>query len=85
VIVPLGRHAANHVLGLSGPRALSMGALRGQIHERDGRKVVPTFHPAYLLRSPGEKKECWKDIQLAMGLLGLGNANERGDAPGAGS
>jgi DNA polymerase len=71
VIIPLGRHAANHVLGLSGPQALSMGALRGKVHNRGGRKIVPTFHPAYLLRSPGEKKECWKDIQLAMGLLGL--------------
>lgn len=71
VIIPLGRHAANHVLGFSGPRALSMGALRGVVHERNGRKVVPTFHPAYLLRSPGEKKECWKDIQLALNLLGL--------------
>lgn len=71
VIVTLGRHASNHVLGLEGPRALSMGALRGRVHERNGRKVVPTFHPAYLLRSPSEKKECWKDIQLAMGLLGL--------------
>lgn len=67
VIVPLGRHAANHVLG----RDSSMGALRGQVHERAGRKVVPTFHPAYLLRSPSEKKECWKDIQLAMRELNL--------------
>ena len=67
VIVPLGRHAANHVLGTE----LPMGKLRGQVFERNGRKVVPTFHPAYLLRSPSMKKECWKDIQLAMGLLGL--------------
>jgi DNA polymerase len=67
VIVPLGRHAANHVLGTD----LPMGRLRGQVFERNGRKVVPTFHPAYLLRSPSMKKECWKDIQLAMELLGL--------------
>ena len=67
VIVPLGRHAASHVLGIQG----SIGALRGRVHERGGRKVVATFHPAYLLRSPGQKKECWKDIQLVMGLLGL--------------
>jgi DNA polymerase len=71
VIVALGRHAANHLLGLEGPRALSMGALRGAVHERNGRKIVATFHPAYLLRSPSEKKECWKDIQVAMGLAGL--------------
>jgi uracil-DNA glycosylase family 4 len=67
VVIPLGRHAAMHVLG----GVASMGAMRGKIHERGGRKVIPTFHPAYLLRSPGEKKECWKDIQLAMGVLGL--------------
>lgn len=67
VVVPLGRHAANHLLGTD----LSMGRLRGQVHERNGIKIVPTFHPAYLLRSPGQKKECWKDIQLAMDLLGI--------------
>jgi uracil-DNA glycosylase len=67
VIIPLGRHAANHVLGTD----LPMAKLRGQVFERNQRKVVPTFHPAYLLRSPSMKKECWKDIQLAMGVLGL--------------
>jgi DNA polymerase len=67
VIVPLGRHAAGHVLGCDVP----LGRLRGAVHERDGRKVVPTFHPAYLLRSPAMKKDCWQDIQLAMDALGL--------------
>jgi len=67
VIVPLGRHAAMHVLRVEA----SMGAMRGQVHTQDGRQIVPTYHPAYLLRSPGEKKECWKDIQLAMGVLGM--------------
>jgi DNA polymerase len=41
------------------------------VHQRRGRKVVATFHPAYLLRNPADKKECWKDIQVAMGLLGI--------------
>lgn len=67
VIIPLGRHAAMHVLGIDAP----MGAMRQRVHDVRGRPVVPTYHPAYLLRSPGEKKECWKDIQLAMQLLGL--------------
>jgi uracil-DNA glycosylase family 4 len=67
VIIPLGRHAAMHMLGIEA----TMGAMRAKVHERGGRKIVPTFHPAYLLRSPGEKKECWKDIQRAMELLGL--------------
>ena len=74
VIIPLGRHAACHVLGVQA----SMGSLRGRIHEKGGRKVVPTYHPAYLLRSPDMKRECWKDIQLAMGILGL----ERPGGPG---
>jgi DNA polymerase len=32
---------------------------------------MPTFHPAYLLRSPGEKKKVWEDIQKVMGRLGI--------------
>ena len=71
VIVPLGKHASNHLLGVSGPELRSMGSLRERVHERGGRKLVPTYHPAYLLRTPDAKKDCWKDIQLAMGLLGL--------------
>ncbi|HED65634.1 MAG TPA: hypothetical protein ENJ09_08770, partial [Planctomycetes bacterium] len=56
----------------------SMGRLRGRVHRPGpaagalgGRVVIPTFHPAYLLRSPSHKKECWADIQLAMAELGL--------------
>jgi len=71
VIVPLGRHAAQHLLGSTD----SMGRLRQRVHRPTGRlagrSVVPTYHPAYLLRSPSMKKDCWADIQLAMGELGL--------------
>jgi DNA polymerase len=67
VIIPLGRHAAMHVLKVEA----SMGALRGRVHVLGSRKVVPTYHPAYLLRDPSKKNECWKDIQLALGELGL--------------
>ena len=67
VLVTLGLHASQHVLKSS----QSMGRLRGRVHRVGGRKVVATYHPAYLLRSPHMKKECWKDIQLAMGELGL--------------
>jgi DNA polymerase len=76
VIVPLGRHAAMHILKL----VASMGTMRGRVHERGGRKVIPTFHPAYLLRSPGEKKECWKDIQLVMKEIGLARPSRSSDA-----
>jgi uracil-DNA glycosylase family 4 len=71
VVVALGRHAANHVLGYAGAARRSLGSLRGQVYERGGRKVVVTFHPSNLLREPDNKKECWKDIQLAMRELGL--------------
>lgn len=77
VLVPLGRHAAMHVLQI----VASMGAMRGRVHERGGRKVIPTFHPAYLLRSPGEKKECWKDIQLVMKEIGLARPSQSPGAP----
>ena len=67
VLIALGRHAAGHILNRDAP----MAALRGRVWDRNGRRVVATYHPAYLLRSPSEKKECWKDIQLAMAELGL--------------
>ena len=71
VIVALGRHAGNHMLGYAGAARQSLAALRGRVHERAGRKVVVTYHPANLLREPDNKKDCWKDIQLAMAELGL--------------
>jgi uracil-DNA glycosylase family 4 len=71
VLIPLGKHASNHVLGLAGAELRSLGSLRERVHERGALKIVPTFHPSYLLRTPEAKKDCWKDIQLAMGLLGL--------------
>ena len=67
VLITLGLHASQHVL----KQTLSMGRLRGKVHRLGARKVIATYHPAYLLRSPGMKKECWKDIQIAMGELGL--------------
>jgi len=67
VIVALGLHAARHLLRTP----LSMGRLRGKVHSWKGRKVVATYHPAYLLRTPTAKKDCWQDIQLAMREIGL--------------
>jgi uracil-DNA glycosylase len=65
VIIPLGRHASCHLLGTDE----TMGRMRGRVHRLGGQKIVPTYHPAFLLRSPDMKKECWKDIQLAMAEL----------------
>ena len=67
VIVPLGRHASQFMLGGED----SMGRMRAAVHERKNRKIVPTYHPSYLLRTPGAKRDCWADIQLAMAELGI--------------
>ena len=67
VVIALGTHAAQHLLRTE----LSIGRLRGKIHAFGRRKLIATYHPAYLLRSPGAKKDCWQDIQLAMRELGL--------------
>jgi len=45
--------------------------LRGHWQTYEGIPVMPTFHPAYLLRSPGEKKKVWEDIQKVMVKLGM--------------
>ena len=69
VLIPLGKHASGHLLGT--PDA-SMGSMRGRTHQRpDGTQVVPTYHPAYLLRNPGDKRLCWADIQVAMDAAGI--------------
>jgi DNA polymerase len=44
--------------------------LRGTWSVYEGVKLMPTFHPAYLLRSPDEKKKAWADLQLVMAALG---------------
>ena len=67
LLITLGLHAARHVLRSQAP----MARLRGRVHVLNGRKVVATYHPAYLLRNPEMKKPCWEDIQLAMRELGL--------------
>jgi DNA polymerase len=67
VIVALGTFAAHTLLGLRTP----ITRLRGVWHEYRGVKVMPTFHPAYLLRNPGDKKLVWADIKKVMRELGL--------------
>lgn len=67
VIVALGSTAATYLLGGKSPLA----ALRGRIHQARGSKLIVTYHPAYLLRDPRQKKEAWADLQIAMAELGL--------------
>ncbi|MFQ5587779.1 MAG: uracil-DNA glycosylase [Nitrospiria bacterium] len=67
VICALGKFAAQTLLNT--PRRIS--ELRGKFHDLNGVKVLPTFHPAYLLRNPAEKKRVWEDLQVIMSELNL--------------
>ena len=61
IIVTLGGVATNNLLGTRG----SLGSVRGRFHTLDliGCLVMPTYHPAFLLRSPGMKREAWEDMK----------------------
>jgi DNA polymerase len=65
VIVALGRPAANQLLGTDSP----ISALRGKFHDRFGARIMPTFHPAYLLREPDRKRDAWADLKLVIAEL----------------
>jgi DNA polymerase len=67
VLVALGATAVTYLLGARQPLA----GLRGRVHSVRGTKLIVTYHPAYLLRDPRQKKEAWADLQIAMKELGL--------------
>ena len=67
VLVALGATAATWLLGQRQPLA----GLRGRIHDWRGTKLIVSYHPAFLLRDPRQKKEAWADLQIAMRELGL--------------
>ena len=67
IIVALGATAATYLLGQRQPLA----GLRGRVHAFRGSKLIVTYHPAFLLRDPRQKKEAWADLQIAMRELGL--------------
>ena len=62
LILCVGRIAAQTLLRTEAP----IGKLRGMLHHIGRRPMVVTYHPAYLLRSPGEKRKSWADLVLAM-------------------
>jgi len=66
-IVTLGKFAAQALLREQTP----ITRLRGQWREYQGIPVMPTFHPAYLLRSPAEKSKVWEDLKQVMKRLRL--------------
>jgi uracil-DNA glycosylase len=65
VVVALGKFAAQTLLREGTP----ITRLRGQWRTYQGMKLMPTFHPAYLLRNPAEKKPCWEDLKAVMAVL----------------
>jgi uracil-DNA glycosylase len=67
VICALGTFAAQTLLKSEVPITL----LRGRFHSYQGIKLMPTYHPAYLLRNPSAKKFVWEDVQIIMKELGL--------------
>jgi DNA polymerase len=68
-ILCVGRIAAQRLLGCEE----TLGRLRGRVHRLGEVPVVVTYHPAYLLRSPGEKRKSWADLQLALRVLADGH------------
>ena len=66
VIVALGTFAAHALLKIDTP----ISRIRGRVHEfRGGAKLIPTFHPAFLLRSPDRKRDVWEDMKKVRALL----------------
>ena len=61
-ICALGTFAAQTLLGTTTP----ISRLRGRFHEYKGIKVLPTYHPAYLLRNPEKKRDVWEDMKMLM-------------------
>ena len=69
VIVALGSFAARTLLR---DDKLSITRIRGKVYSFRGAQLIPTFHPAYLLRSPDRKREVWEDMKLVRSLLRAG-------------
>jgi len=67
VIVTLGRFALQSLT----EKGYAISSVRGQWLDYNGIKVMPTYHPAYLLRNPAAKKEVWSDMKKVMAELGI--------------
>lgn len=66
VIVALGTFAAKTLLDTDAP----ISRIRGRLHDyRGGARLIPTFHPAFLLRSPDRKRDVWEDMKKVRALL----------------
>lgn len=65
VVIALGRSAASLLLGTDA----SIASLRGRVHRYQGRPLIVTYHPAYLLRTLPDKAKAWEDLLLARRTL----------------
>ena len=65
VLVGLGKFAGQWLLKTAEP----ISKIRGRVGDYDGIKVVPTYHPAFLLRNPSAKKDVWEDMKVVLELL----------------
>jgi DNA polymerase len=74
VIVALGTFAARTLLKTQEP----ISHLRGRVYKYGSARVVPTFHPAFLLRSPERKRDVWEDMKKVRALL-AGDSDEPGE------
>lgn len=66
IVVALGKFAAQSLLRTTEP----ISKIRGRVFEWRGASLIPTFHPAYLLRNPPAKREVWEDMKKVRDLLG---------------
>lgn len=66
-ICTLGAVATRALMRTDAP----VSRLRGRFHDYRGIRVMPTYHPAFLLRYPEKKRETWEDIKMLMGLMGM--------------
>lgn len=73
-LVAFGTFAAQTLLETKAP----ISKLRGHFHDYHGIPLMPTFHPAFLLRNAGMKREVWEDMQQVMGLLGMKAPGKKG-------
>jgi uracil-DNA glycosylase family 4 len=64
--VALGAFAAKTLLRTQDP----ISRLRGRVFDYHGAKLIPTFHPSFLLRSPNQKKYAWDDLKIALSIMG---------------
>jgi uracil-DNA glycosylase len=79
VVIALGAFAARTLLETQDP----ISRLRGRVFDYRGAKLIPTFHPSFLLRSPGYKREAWDDLKKALAILGRQLPGASPSAPSA--